>query len=114
MLVQVLMLTLQNDPPTLDTGSSNKEQYKAYGKSFRKVINDCLQKDPTKRPTAAELLKFVVRPIFPGNLGNYCRYSFFKKAKDAKYLVNSLITDLGGIIVRPSAFESEQDERAYR
>jgi len=81
--MKVLMLTLQNDPPTLDTGSDDKEQYKGYSKVFRKMIAECLKKEPERRPTAKQLLK----------------HEFFKKAKDKVYLLKAVMD--GGPSVRP-------------
>ncbi len=74
--MKVLMLTLQNDPPVLESGADERDQYKGYGNSFRKFIAACLQRDPTKRLTATELLKhpFIV-----------------KKAKDKRYLQTTLL-----------------------
>ena len=72
--MKVLMMTLQNEPPTLDFCAEEKDQYKNYSKAFRKMIAECLKKDPTERPTAKMLLK----------------HDFFKRAKDKGYIAKQL------------------------
>jgi serine/threonine-protein kinase OSR1/STK39 len=81
--MKVLMLTLQNEPPTLESSSDTPDQYKSYGKSFRKFISDCLRREPEERPTAKHLLK----------------HDFLKKAKDKSYLVKTLLCE--GAPVKP-------------
>ena len=43
--IKVLMLTLQNDPPTLDRSTTRHK----FSKTFKDMIDSCLQKDPSKR-----------------------------------------------------------------
>ncbi|CAF3337468.1 unnamed protein product [Rotaria socialis] len=72
--MKVLIMTLQNEPPTLDMCEEDRDQYKQYSKTFRKLIEQCLQKNPADRPTAKQLLK----------------HDFFKKAKDRSYIAKYL------------------------
>ncbi|KAF7310615.1 STE/STE20/FRAY protein kinase [Mycena chlorophos] len=71
---QVLIKTIREAPPTLDReGGANK-----YSQSFKEFVDSCLVKDPSKRPTAYELL----------------HSSFFKKSTKKSYLVNAILKDL--------------------
>ncbi|KAJ3269691.1 hypothetical protein HDV01_001119 [Terramyces sp. JEL0728] len=85
--MKVLMLTLQNSPPTLD----REKTFHKYSKSFKDVIDSCLQKDPTKRPTAEKLLT----------------HPFFKTAKKPQYLVGTLLKDLTPITERQHRTQSQ-------
>ncbi|KAK9707713.1 hypothetical protein K7432_010032 [Basidiobolus ranarum] len=72
--IKVLMMTLSNDPPTLDRDSTKHR----YSKGFKEMIDLCLQKDPKKRPTAEKLLQ----------------HSFFKQAKKKNYLLTAILNNL--------------------
>jgi len=51
--LKVLLLTLKNPAPTLEGSSAASK----FSPELHAVVNACLQKDPTLRPTASELLK---------------------------------------------------------
>jgi len=69
--IKVLMLTLQNEPPTLDRDQATHK----FSKTFKDMIDSCLVKDPTKRPTSEKLLQ----------------HPFFKQAKKKSYLVSTIL-----------------------
>ncbi|KAG0745814.1 hypothetical protein G6F62_001368 [Rhizopus arrhizus] len=72
--MKVLMMTLNQSPPTL-----NRDQTKfKYSRLFKDMIDLCLQKDPTKRPTADKL---ILHP-------------FFKQAKRKDYLLKSILSSI--------------------
>ncbi|KAF9931573.1 hypothetical protein BGZ67_005240 [Mortierella alpina] len=79
--IKVLMLTLSNDPPTLDRESTRHR----YSKALKEMIDCCLQKDPARRPSAEKLLG----------------HSFFKQAKKKSYLVAGLLHNLPPLEQRP-------------
>jgi serine/threonine-protein kinase OSR1/STK39 len=68
--MKVLILTIQEDPPSLDTYDEEADgeaddliEYfdEEFSKSFRSFVDSCLQKNPSKRPTTSNLLQS--RPI---------------------------------------------------
>jgi len=64
--MKVLILTIQEDPPNLDSYDEEDEGddvgetitvNEDYSSSFRNLIDTCLQKNPSRRPTCQELLQ---------------------------------------------------------
>jgi serine/threonine-protein kinase OSR1/STK39 len=53
--MKVLLLTIQEDPPSLDTYNDG-DDVGMWSESFRSMVRLCLQKDPNRRPTCHELL----------------------------------------------------------
>ncbi|CAL8096310.1 unnamed protein product [Calicophoron daubneyi] len=95
--MKVLMLTLQNDPPDIDSVATVSNQYVNYGQKFRKFTRACLMKDPAQRPSARELLG----------------HTYIKaKAKDREVLCRVL---LGGEMPPPKPrLNKHPDDRAEK
>ncbi|KAK7064536.1 Serine/threonine-protein kinase fray2 [Favolaschia claudopus] len=71
---RILLKTIQEEPPTLDREGG---VYK-YSRGFKEMVERCLVKDPSKRPSAAELLESP----------------FFKSTKKKSHLVGAILKDL--------------------
>lgn len=78
--MKVLLMTLQNPPPTLDQADSKKH----FSKAMRDIVAKCLIKDPLQRPTAGQLLD----------------HKFFKTAHDQHYLQRHILDGLPPVAVR--------------
>ncbi|KAI0666309.1 kinase-like protein [Trametes maxima] len=71
---KVLVMTITDEPPKLDRNAGLHR----YSAAFAEVVAMCLTKDPSKRPTAAELLQT----------------SFFKNARRSNYLCSTILRGL--------------------
>lgn len=71
--MKVFLMTLQNAPPGLDY-----ERDRKFSKSFKQLIAGCLVKDPSKRPSAKNLLK----------------HSFFKQGRSNDYIARTILDGL--------------------
>ena len=68
--MKIIMSVINSDPPTL-SGSE-------FSKDFKNFVALCLQKDPSKRPSAEKLLT----------------HKFINKAEDADYLVTEFLSGI--------------------
>ncbi|XVF74199.1 hypothetical protein PTKIN_Ptkin13bG0091100 [Pterospermum kingtungense] len=87
--MKVLLMTLQNAPPSLDY-----ERDRKFSKSFKQMIASCLVKDPSKRPSAKKLLK----------------HSFFKQARSNDYIARTLLDGLPALGDRIQALKKKEED----
>ncbi|CAO3590121.1 unnamed protein product [Absidia cylindrospora] len=79
--LKVLLMTLSNDPPTLIRETTKHK----YSKVFKDMIDLCLNKEPSNRPTVEKLLS----------------HPFFKQARKKEYLVKNILVNLPELERRP-------------
>jgi len=87
--MKVMLMVIQNDPPTADAYSSKERDMDTLGRDFHRFVKQMLKKNPTKRPKAKALLK-----------DNY-----LKKAKSHEYVKNRILGSLPPVKVRPEKRE---------
>ena len=82
--MKVLLMTLQNPPPTLESSGQSGASgvggrpKKTFSRALKEFVGLCLQKDPSKRPSAEKLLE----------------HRFLKEAKKSDYIVKTLLKDI--------------------
>ena len=74
--MKIIMSIINSDPPTL-SGSH-------FSKEFKDFVRLCLQKDPSKRPTAEMLLK----------------HKFLQKRANSDYLIDEFLADIESLEIR--------------
>ncbi|KAK8670343.1 hypothetical protein V6N13_105098 [Hibiscus sabdariffa] len=87
--MKVLLMTLQNAPPGLDYERDGK-----FSKSFKQMIASCLVKDPSKRPSAKQLLK----------------HSFFKQARSNDYIARTVLDGLSPLGERVQELKRKEED----
>ena len=113
--MKVLILTIQEDPPSLDTYDEEDcgaiddllECYddEEFSKSFRSFVDVCLQKDPSKRPTTSDLLQSK-------SLADYKDVEYRERRRQAIVEeVCSLVDDVGSSDVPTAATAGEGADR---
>jgi len=87
--MKVMLMVIQNDPPTADAYTSKERNMDTLGRDFHKFVKQMLKKNPTKRPKAKALLKD----------------SYLKKAKSHEYVKNRILCSLPPVKIKPDKWE---------
>ena len=90
--MKVLLMTLQNPAPTLE---ERPDDDRHFSRALRDFVSLCLQKDPSKRPTAAKLLE----------------HKFLKEAKKADWLAKTLLDNIPSLGERTKALAEREKRR---
>eukprot|EP00536_Pseudo-nitzschia_multiseries_P000151 jgi/Psemu1/321478/estExt_fgenesh1_pg.C_30021 len=116
--MKVLILTIQEDPPSLDTydvedGDETDDWLECYddeefSSSFRSFVDSCLQKNPARRPATSDLLES--KPI-----SDY-KDPIYREQRKRAFVdeVCSLVKDVGSTSVAASAAAASDPDAGDR